>query len=187
MLNVALKEWCIVCDLLLQGKLAIVLRKGGISEPGGAGVFELEHSRFALWPSWAHQLPDRIKSEHRDRVEVLDEPFEQTITGIADAVKIWEVPSRAAFDSLDDLHCWTKPQIDMRFDYKPEKPLYLMALRAWRLTEPKTVLNVPDYAGCRSWVPLAQQDAVDDNTLIPSMDDDQYESILNRVSYAMQG
>ena len=120
-------------------------------------------------------------------MQVLDEPFEQTVTGIADAVKIWEVPSRAAFDSLDDLHCWTKPQIDMRFDYKPEKPLYLMALRAWRLSEPKTVLNVPDYAGCRSWVPLAEQDAVDDNNLIPSMDDEQFESIVNRVSLAMQG
>lgn len=187
MLNVALKEWCIVCDLLLEGKLAILLRKGGISEPGGAGVFELEYPRFALWPSWAHQMPDRIKPEHRDRVQVLDEPFEQTITGIADAVKIWEVPSREAFDSLDDLHCWAKPQIDMRFDYKPEKPLYLMALRAWRLSEPQTVLNVPDYAGCRSWVPLAEQDAINDSNLIPTMDDEKFESILNRVSLAMQG
>ena len=187
MLNVALKEWCIVCDLLLEGKLAITLRKGGISEPGGAGVFELEHQRFALWPSWAHQLPDRIKEQHRDRVEVLDEPFEQTITGIGDVAKIWQVPSRAAFDSLEDLHCWTKPQIDMRFDYKPEKPLYLMAIRASKLVTPKTVLNVSDYAGCRSWVPLAEQDAVDDSNLIPAMDDAIFNAIVERVDAAMQG
>ena len=132
-------------------------------------------------------MPDRIKEQHRDRVEVLDEPFEQTITGIGDATHIWEVPSRAAFDSLEDLHCWTKPQIDMRFDYKPEKPLYLMAVRAWKLTQPKTVLNVPDYAGCRSWVPLADQDAVDDSKLIPALDDDAFNAIVHRVSLAMQG
>jgi hypothetical protein len=62
-----------------------------------------------------------------------------------------------------------------------------MAVRTWRLSESKTVLNVPEYAGCRSWVPLAQQDAVDDNNLIPAMDDETFNTILNRVSLAMQG
>jgi hypothetical protein len=55
MIGVGLKEWAIVCDLLLEGKLAIMLRKGGIHESGGPGVFELEYPRCALFRSWAHQ------------------------------------------------------------------------------------------------------------------------------------
>ena len=45
MLDIALKEWAVVCNLLLEGRLAVLLRKGGIAETGGAGVFELEHTR----------------------------------------------------------------------------------------------------------------------------------------------
>ena len=36
---VAFKEWAGVCDALLQGRQAIIIRKGGISEGPGPGVF----------------------------------------------------------------------------------------------------------------------------------------------------
>src|SRR5688572_15413116 len=129
MLDVALKEWSVVCDLLMEGRLAILPRKGGIHEDAGPGAFRLEHPRFALFPSWAHQRPAMIKPEHRERVEVIEEPAEITFRAVAEAARIWEVPGRAAFDRLDDLHCWTEQQIDMRFDYKPDRPLYLVAVR----------------------------------------------------------
>ena len=116
MLNTALKEWAIICDLLLEGRLAILLRKGGIHEASGPGRFELEHPRFLLFPSWAHQKPEMIKPAYRNRVQVLDEPATITMAGWAEAAKIWRVPSRAAFDSLDDLHPWTREQIDIWTD-----------------------------------------------------------------------
>ncbi len=162
MLDVALKEWAIVCDLLLEGKLALLLRKGGIHERGGPGVFRLEHERFALYPSWAHQKPNMIKPEHRERVVVREEPAEVTFTGWAEAAHIWRVPSRAAFDQLEGLHCWTAEQIDMRFGYKPENPLYLVALRAWRLPAPRTIKLHWRYSGCKSWVPLEADHVLDD-------------------------
>src|SRR5690606_1462050 len=116
MLSIALKEWSIVCDLLLEGSLAILSRKGGIHESGGPGVFELEHPRFVLFPSWAHQRPGMMKPPYRDRVNVLTaEPQRLTFHGLGEVSHIWHVPSRGAFDQLDDLHCWTREQIDMRF------------------------------------------------------------------------
>lgn len=181
MLAIALKEWSIVCDLLLDGQLALLLRKGGIAESGGPGVFELQHRRFVLFPSWAHQKPQMIKSPYRPRVQVLDEPDQITFRGLGDAAKIWRVTSRQAFDGLDDLHCWTPQQIDLRFSYKPQRALYLLAVRVYRLAEAKTVENDRQYAGCRSWVPLKDSDQVNETGAIPVLDDAVFEAIVARV------
>lgn len=186
MLDVALKEWAIVCDLLLEGSAAVLLRKGGIHEEGGPGVFELEFPRFAMFPSWAHQRPLMIKAQYRDRVEVLDEPDELEMTGMGHAAAIWQVTSREAFDRLDDLHSWTAEQVDMRFDYKPDRPLYVMAVRAYRLATPKRIVNEPDYAGCRSWVPLRPLDEVDDEGATPALSDEAFAAIVKRVDEAMK-
>lgn len=188
MLNVALKEWQIVCDLLLEGELALLLRKGGIHERGGAGVFELEHPRFALFPAWLHQVPNRMKPAYRDRVERFrEEPAEVTLRGVGQVDHIWQVPSREAFDALDDLHCWSPGQINMRFRYKPERPLFLMAVRVHRLAEPKTIANRETYAGCKSWVPLADEDAVNDAASDPVLDDVAFGRVIERVQSAFEG
>jgi hypothetical protein len=184
-ISVALKEWAIICDLLLEGRMAILLRKGGIHEAGGAGRFELEHPRFLLFPSWAHQKPEMIKPEFRAKVQVLDEPPTITMHGWAEVGRIWRVPSRTAFDSLDDLHPWTREQIDMRFDYKPQNPLYLMAVRAYRLASPGTVRNEPGYAGCKSWVPLNPGDAMDPSGSSVAVGDEAFSSVVTRVDDVM--
>ncbi len=186
MIDIGLKEWAIVCDLLLEGSLAILLRKGGIHELGGPGVFELEHPRFVLFPSWAHQRPEMIKEAIRPRVQVLAEPAEVPLPGVGHAAKIWQIPGREAFDTLEDLHPWTAAQVDMRFNYKPQNPIYVMAVRAWRLPETKVVTNYPEYAGCKSWVPFRPEDEVDDSRLIPAMSDEAFGRIVQRVEDAMK-
>jgi len=185
MIHVALKEWKVVCDLLAAGELALLLRKGGIHEDAGAGCFRLEHERFALFPSWLHQKSAMMKAAYRGRVEARAEPAEVTLETMGEAARVWAVPSRAAFDALEDLHCWSGEQIDMRFDYKPQKPLYLIAVRASRLATPKTVVNHWSYGGCKSWAPLREGDAVDDAGATPALSDGQFEAIVRRVDEAV--
>ncbi len=154
-LNVALKEWSIVCDAVLAGKQAILLRKGGIYE--AAGEFELEHSRFALFPTLLHQKAESVKPAWRDAIKVVDrEPDRITIRGWAEVFWIGRVPGRGAFAALDDLHLWDKPLIDMRFNYRPDYPLYVMVLRAFVLGQALTMTLDDQYAGCKSWVPLKE-------------------------------
>ncbi|MEX0887194.1 MAG: DUF1802 family protein [Phycisphaeraceae bacterium] len=185
MLDTALKEWAVVCDLLLEGRLAMLLRKGGILEAAGPDGFELETPHFALFPAWMHQDPAKLKPAYRDRVERFGhEPDELTIRGHARATHVWEVTSRQAFDTLDDMHPWAAEQVDMRFNYKPNRPLYLIALRVYRLPTARTIANDAEYAGCRSWVPLKPGDEID-----PAgdavLDDDDYASIVERIAAAM--
>jgi hypothetical protein len=162
MLPIALKEWSIVCDLLVQGRTALVLRKGGVHEFDGPGRFRLEHERFAMFPAWEHERLDWIKPTYRIRDEPIVEPPSQIdIWGWAEVAGAWPVTEREAFDRLDDLHVWEPPQINMRFNYKPDRPVWVLALRVHRLHSPKTIPNRNAFAGCRSWVPLAGDDEID--------------------------
>ncbi|MEX2673242.1 MAG: DUF1802 family protein [Phycisphaeraceae bacterium] len=181
MIDVALKEWSIVCDLLMEGSLALLLRKGGIHEDYGPGVFRLEHPRFALFPSYLHQKPPAIKPAFRERVKVLEEPAYVELPGVGSAEKIWEVPSREAFEQLDDLHPWTAEHLDMRFNYKPDHPLYVVAVRAAKLPTPKRVENDWTYGGCKSWVPLKENDVVDESTATPVLSDEAFAAMLARI------
>ena len=186
MLQVALKEWAVICDLLVAGEQAILLRKGGIEEAEGPGRFRLESPRFALFPAWLHQLPARIKPRWRERVKIYDaEPAEIVIAGFGVVDYIWRVPSRESLDAFDDLHVWTPVQLDMRWNYKPHQPLYLMAVRAYRLATPRTIANNPHYAGCKSWVDLEAADVIDEANATPVIDDAKFSSIVAQIGKAL--
>lgn len=171
MLKVALKEWDVVCDALLTGRQVMLLRKGGISE--SIGGFELEHSKFFLFPTFLHQNKAMLKPEFAARVEThIEEPGTIRIAGWAEVADIVKVRDRSQIDALDAEHIWTPPLIDMRFTYKPKNPLYLLIVRAHRLVHPTTIQNTPDYAGCKSWVPL--ETAMEESPSMPSMTDESF-------------
>lgn len=183
----ALKEWSVVCDLLASGHTALLPRKGGIREWGGPGVFELEHRRFWLFPTREHEKRERIKpaflAAAPDRTGESDDTVR--LAAYAEAAHIAAVPSRAAFDRLDDLHPWLPPAIDMRFDYKPENPLYLVVLRVYRVAAPPAVPHRAAYRGCRSWVPLEASDVPDVAGAVAAMDDAAFDAVLSRVRAAL--
>lgn len=192
-LDIALKEWAIVCDLLAAGRCCLLLRKGGIHEAGGPGRFALDHDRFLMFPAWEHERLDWIKPAWLppppELAAAVDEPEKSEPSRItfkcwAQAARIWQVPSRSAFDQLDDLHPWARPQIDMRFNYKPDRPLYLLALRCHRLAEPAVVANDDSFAGCVSWVPLDRVGAVEVSASTPAMSDADFDAVIDRVTRA---
>ena len=193
-LDLALKEWASVTRLLLGGHHALLLRKGGIAEDDGPGRFRLEHDRFALFPAWEHERTDWLKPTARGASggcpgPAAEPPARVHLHGHAEVARIWRVPSREAFDRLDDLHPWAAPQIDMRFGYKPDRPLHLLALRCFRWAAPHIVPYRDDYAGCRSWVPLEPADAVPDALIAsasPAMSHGDFAAVLSAVDAAFE-
>jgi hypothetical protein len=154
-LHVALKEWAVVCAALEEGRQIMLLRKGGIHETGGR--FELEHPKFSLFPTYLHQNKEMLKpSEHARFVAATAEPERITMSAAGEVTDIIQLKSRGQMDALEDQHVWTRPLIDMRFNYRPENPLYLMLVRVYRLAGAVVVENTPAYAGCKSWVPLTE-------------------------------
>jgi hypothetical protein len=177
-LNVALKEWASVCAALGDGRQIVLLRKGGIYE--SAGEFEIEHRQFLLFPTYLHQNADMLKSsEHSSLKSVAAEPDKITISLAGEITQIIPMTNRAAMNASNDEHIWTPKLIDMRFNYRPENPLYLLLVRAYRLQNSVTIDNTPAYAGCKSWVPLDQ--AIDASGAIPILDDAEYARRTQRI------
>ena len=184
-LQIALKEWATVCHALETGRQTVLLRKGGIYE--AAGEFELENREFLLFPTYLHQNLKMLKPEAHGGFEPNSaEPARVKVSAAGVVTDIIQLESRAQVEAIDDEHVWTAPLIDMRFNYRPENPLYLLLVRAYRLRDPVTLDNTPAYAGCKSWVPLDQPVAT--GGALPVMDDLKYASrrakILERINAA---
>lgn len=181
-LQIALKEWASVCRALETGRQIILLRKGGIYE--AAGEFELENPQFLLFPTYLHQTANMLKPDAREGLAaVTAEPGEVRISAAGVVSDILQLNAREQMDALEDEHVWTKPLIDMRFNYKPQNPLYLLLVRTYRLHEPVVVANTPAYAGCKSWVPLDAEIATGD--ALPVLDDVRYDLRRKKIIEAV--
>lgn len=174
-IDVALKEWALVCDLLIQGKQIALLRKGGIHEPH-RGAFSLEHELFLLYPNAEHQSAELVQPRYqhvlKEHRPVPREDGELVIPGycrVTDAIQLHE-PDQV--HALAPLTCWTESFFTQRLAYKPERPTLLVLVRAYRFPTPVRLPYHKTYAGCRSWVPL--RDTVAAATVggaVPALDD----------------
>jgi hypothetical protein len=171
-LDVALKEWATVVRALETGQQIMLLRKGGILEQSARNRFEMKHEQFLLFPTYLHQSRGELKPAIEFE-PASAEPQQVRITAAGVVSDIIKVESRRQVDRLDDEHIWTPSLIDMRFNYKPQNPLYLVLVRAYRLHEPVIFANTPAFAGCKSWVPLDEPVAIGD--ALPVLDDVRYE------------
>lgn len=171
-----MKEWEIVCRALSEGRQIFLLRKGGLADRGQ--MFRLEHSEFFLYPTREHQDAKYLRPEWAARIAsphpnlpppggkgfIPSETLRLESFASVSPEDIWPIPDRAALDRLEDLHIWSRAYLDLRWNYKPEKPLYGIALRVYRLSRPVEIPYEKRYAGCRSWVPLTKAWAIPETT-----------------------
>src|SRR4028118_501574 len=60
---IAFKEWAVTVRALAEGEQLVTLRKGGVQEPDKS--FELDHTRFFLYPTFDHQRSDLVRESHQ--------------------------------------------------------------------------------------------------------------------------
>jgi hypothetical protein len=159
---VALKEWDLVCRLLLAGEQAVLLRKGGIHEPH-RGAFSVEHESFFLYPNAEHQQAELVQERFRGLLEShtpsapADEAGVVQVPGFCRVAAVRQVRDPAVLEALAEHTCWTGALFEQRLRYKPERPLLAVVVRAYRLPAPVALPYHRAYAGCRSWVPLRNE------------------------------
>jgi hypothetical protein len=156
-MKVALKEWAVVVEALARGKQNFLLRKGGIAE--GKRGFELKHRRFLFFPTWEHQQQQWIRPAYWDLFQSLEpcDPGLLTISRGAQVEDIRPAPADIAELLQFQEHIWAEPYLRMRYEYRPDLPLYLVQVQVFTLPESVTIPHDRRYKGCRSWVDLYQE------------------------------
>lgn len=170
----ALKEWAVICRLLEQGWQTLLLRKGGISDqPDG---FEVQQRRFWLFPTWLHQQEQGVVPAAFPILERVqrDRPADGLvpIRLVAEVVESRWLDKEADVLRLAPYHFWTEATIRQRFHYR-QPGLHLLLVRVFALPEPARIPDLPEYAGCRSWVHLASDLA--DREARPVLNDAEFE------------
>ena len=148
----ALKEWALVCERLLDGRQAIMLRKGGIDEKG----FWVDADEFLLYPTYFHQMAEKVRPEFAEETAALlaAPPPEGVLrmSGVARVVDHIEVARPEGMASLEDLHPYNDEQVAMRLEFRPKKPLVILAVEVQPTVAPIEIPVREAYGGCVSWV-----------------------------------
>jgi hypothetical protein len=151
----ALKEWAAICRALATGRQDVILRKGGIVEPGGA--FRVDHRRFLLVPTFLHQSAEQLIPEASDLLEGIDadRPPEGTIvlTHEAEVLRASRVESLTALARFRGRHVWADAVVAERF-HRWRDELHVLEVAVRPLAEPLILPWHDDYGGCKSWVDL---------------------------------
>ncbi len=150
----ALKEWAVVCRALATGVQTVLLRKGGISEPGG--TFRCEHEAFWLYPTRFHQGAESLTPAGAVLLDGLTLPPETGLVPIslfARVQSVQRITDPAQLSPYLDRQILSPETVLQRFHYKrPE--LYVIEVTCTVTSTPFTVRETPDMAGCHSWVEL---------------------------------
>ncbi|HJT79334.1 MAG TPA: DUF1802 family protein [Gemmataceae bacterium] len=185
MLQHAFKEWAVICRALAAGRQALILRKGGIAEPEGA--FRLEHRRFWLFPTYAHQQRDGVKPEAVPLLEQAEaeRPPAGTVTlsHWAEVAGVYHVHDLGAALTLNDLHLWSAETVRSRFEYR-RPGLFVLPVRVYRAAEAFTLPDTPGYAGCRTWVELGRE--LPDEGAAPVLAEDAFRDVLRSLDLRLE-
>lgn len=174
----ALKEWAVVCKALEEGRQVVLLRKGGILEYRQG--FEVKHEKFLLFPTYEHQSRDHLQPDYANKLD--DVLKEQPADGInkmssyAEVIEVKEITDRTALKMLAKYHIWNESYVNARMDYNPKKPMSVIVLRVFNLERPVYVDTKPQWAGCKSWIPV-DLDVVG----MPAIDEQQFDKIASQV------
>jgi hypothetical protein len=185
MLQHAFKEWAVICHCLAKGKQAIILRKGGIAEPGGA--FKLEHTRFWLYPTYLHENKNGIKDAAiplLDRVELQKPPAGKVrLSHYAEVAGAYHVRDLISALKLEALHYWSETTVENRFNYR-YPGLMVLPVRMFEAPQPVELVETPVYHGCKSWVELEQPLSTDGAK--PVLDDAAFNEVMHKLNIILQ-
>jgi hypothetical protein len=153
----AFKEWAVIVRALLAGEQILDVRKGGLREDGRH--FAVQASRCWLYPTVEHQREDLLKPAYRRWVgetEAAAPPEDEVrVDGWADIVSAVTLTDPDELATLGSKLIWTDDYVTSRLSWKRRDPLWVLAVRAYRLAAPIVVPFDPAYRGCTSWVDVA--------------------------------
>ena len=128
----ALKEWATVLEAMARGQQVVLIRKGGLIEPGGG--FELVSPSFVFYPTFEHQAVTYLRPPYQPyfaealRRRAPEGEVRMDLCGLA----VLSVQSRdpTVVDRLSDFHVYNQAFASQRLKWQPDQPLTIVVVRA---------------------------------------------------------
>jgi hypothetical protein len=180
----ALKEWAVAVRALERGETALVIRKGGIGEK----AFAVKDSRFLLLPGYEHQKPELLKPEYRHLLKEIPDLTDDgplRFTSFVEVEGAYELSEPGSLEAIGSYHMWAPEYAESRFKWRPKKPLTVLVLRTYILPEPVELPYTGAYAGCKSWIELAEP--VSTAGAHPALDDEACGRLVSPALEALRG
>lgn len=185
---VALKEWAVAVEALRSGQQILIMRKGGIREE--TRDFQIESESFYLFPTYEHQKKQWIKPEFQHQLDQtlegwsLEDP-DVHIKCYAELAEDILIEDYEQLSKLRGLHIWTDTFADERLKWKRTKPLHVMLLRVYELTNPAELPILPLYNGCKSWIQL-ESEKLNKMERKPVLDEASFQKAVEAVKNALR-
>jgi hypothetical protein len=182
---IAFKEWAGVCNALTEGRQSIIVRKGGISEGPGPGVFTPEHVEFWLYPTGVHQAQQGLRYSNLAALPQKTGPDGSIpIRALARVELIGYVRDQATLPALEEFHVFTEETIRKRFLYRTPG-LWVLGARIWQRESAFAIMATPEHSGCKTWVSLDA--GLPTTGLVPVLDDSVWAGCLARLRSVLDG
>jgi hypothetical protein len=167
----ALKEWATVLRAMATGEQVVLIRKGGLIEPGSG--FEVISPSFIFYPTFEHQAVQYLRAPYQsyfNEAAAERAPEGQVRVSLyGEAVRSVSCRDPAVVTRLQEHHIYNDAFLTQRLKWQPDQPLAVVVVRAYRLAQPLTLPVSPRYAGCKSWVELEAPASL--GALQPVLDD----------------
>ncbi len=183
-LKKALKEWASVVAAMESGKQVLLLRKGGIWDPG----FDVEAPMFFLYPTRFHESGDQIRPEFQSiltQAKTLQAAEGKIrISSLAQVVDSTETTSIETLKELSQKTIYTPQSLWDRYqNFRPEESIQILFVRTYLLEKPQTIQEKKSYLGCRSWVDLEEK--VETGKLRPVLSDEAFQKARSEVHWTL--
>ncbi len=184
----ALKEWNIAVQALERGKTILMLRKGGIKEY--QGQFTVEYERVLLYPTFEHQKPDLLLPEYGSQVQPVPSGWHpETVkiscwAEITDILAIETAKAEGLISELLPFLIWNEEFVRERLKFKPQKPLFLLMLKPYKLSQVYEIPYDSSYGGCKSWLKLQAEISIHNS--IPVWKESEYYALSQKISKIFQ-
>jgi len=179
----ALKEWAVTCEALAAGEQVVIVRKGGIGEKR----FELPHSSFFLFPTYAHQRPDLVRPDAAARYATAlgqrEDPDHLPLALWATIHDSYAIREPEALDAIGPLQILTSDYAHERLRWRRTQPLWAVVLRAARVAAPPLLAVGPEHGGCVSWIELPPE--ITPGTRTPALSDAAFARAADAVARAL--
>ncbi len=178
----ALKEWATVLEAMSRGEQLVLIRKGGLIEPGSG--FELITNSVVFYPTFEHQAVNYVRPQFRgyfdDAVKQRASEGQVRIALCGLAISLTSSRDPEIIERLSAHHIYNREFLTQRLKWHPETPLTIVLVRAFRLRAPITLPVSPIYAGCKSWVQLDAPIALDGAQ--PVLTDEQFAQRAHEIA-----